>query len=335
MLQAGIGPAGAGGPPPGTPQAAGSGQSFSFGLWGDVPYIRSGDAPKMAALLQDLNRAPLAFSVFDGDIKDGSSLCTEDHYAGAIERFNTLAAPLVYVPGDNEWTDCHRTNNGGYNNLERLAYLRRTMFATPESFGQRRLPLEHQGQPGEPYVENTRWVYGGVVFVGLNVPGSNNNRVNTPAECAQNSARTPADCDADNAEYAARDAADVEWLRQAFQVAGARRAPGVMVIMQADPGFDLPETADNEREAPAVNGYTNLLGALVAETRAFAGEVVLVHGDTHFFKVDKPLIDQANLVPNLTRVETFGSPNVHWVRVDVAPGSRTVFTFTPMLVPGN
>jgi hypothetical protein len=63
--------------------------------------------------------------------------------------------------------------------------------------------------------------------------------------------------------------------------------------------------------------------------------VVLVHGDTHYFKVDKPLIDQANLVPNLTRVETFGSPNVHWVRVDVAPGSRTVFTFTPMLVPGN
>jgi hypothetical protein len=182
MLQAGTGPAGAGGPPPGTPQTTGSGQSFSFGLWGDVPYIRSGDAPKMAALLQDLNRAPLAFSVFDGDIKDGGSLCTEDHYAGAIERFNTLAAPLVYVPGDNEWTDCHRTNNGGYNNLERLAYLRRTMFATPESFGQHRLPLEHQGLPGEPYVENTRWVYGGVVFVGLNVPGSNNNRVSSPAE---------------------------------------------------------------------------------------------------------------------------------------------------------
>jgi hypothetical protein len=246
MLQTGTGPAGAGGPPPGTPQTTvpggAPGQSFSFGLWGDVPYIRSGDAPRMAALLQDLNRAPLAFSVFDGDIKDGSSLCTEDHYAGAIERFNTLAAPLVYVPGDNEWTDCHRTDNGGDNNLERLAHPRRTMFPTAHSFGQRRLVPEPQGPPGGAYVETTRWAYGDVVFTGLNVPGSNNNRVGSPAECTRSSARTPADCDADNAEYAARDAADVEWLRQTFGTAEDRQAKGVVVIIQADPGFDVPET---------------------------------------------------------------------------------------------
>jgi len=312
------------------------GQTFSFGLWGDVPYVRNGDAPKMSALIQDMNRAPIAFSIFDGDIKDGSSLCTEDQYAGAVERFNTLVAPLVYVPGDNEWTDCHRLNNGGYNGLERLDYVRRTMFSSLDSFGQRRLRLEHQGPPGGAYSENTRWVYGDVIFVGLNVPGSNNNKVSSPQECASASARTPGDCDADNAEYVARNAANLGWLRQSFQLAKTRGAAGIMVVIQANPGFDIPETESiNERDLPAYDGYTSFLGALLEETLFYPGQVVLVHGDTHFFTVDKPLINQANMVQNFTRLETFGSPNVHWVKVDVNPRTATVFTFTPMLVPGN
>src|SRR5262245_31473727 len=83
------------------------------------------------------------------------------------------------------------------------------------------------------------------------------------------------------------------------------------------------------------HGYNNFLAALVAGTQAFDGQVVLVHGDTHFFKVDKPLINQANLLENFTRLETFGSPNIHWVKVTVDPSSRNIFTFEPMIVPGN
>jgi hypothetical protein len=65
------------------------------------------------------------------------------------------------------------------------------------------------------YAENTRWRYGDVVFTGLNVPGSNNNKV-TAADCPTNSARTDADCAADNVEYAARDVANVDFLRETF-----------------------------------------------------------------------------------------------------------------------
>ena len=35
---------------------------------------------------------------------------------------------MIYVPGDNEWTDCHRANNGGYDPLERLAFLRAMFY---------------------------------------------------------------------------------------------------------------------------------------------------------------------------------------------------------------
>jgi len=34
-------------------------------------------------------------------------------------------------------------------------------------------------------------------------------------------------------------------------------------------------------------------------------------------------------------VETFGSPNVDWVRATFDPRSRNLFTFEPMLVAAN
>jgi hypothetical protein len=308
---------------------------FSFGLWGDVPYARFSDGVKIPALIADMNAYELAFTVFDGDIKDGGSRCTDDVFLAAVAMFNQLDAPTVYVPGDNEWTDCHRLSSGGYDNVERLDHLRQVMFSVTDSFGARPMPLEHQGQPGQAYAENTRWVMGDAVFVGLNVPGSNNNKVNSDPECTESSARTLADCAADNAEYAARGAADSAWLRQAFAAAKGSNARAVMIIMQGDPGFDLPETDVNERNDPRFDGYTDLLNALVEETEAFAGQVVLVHGDTHFFKLDKPLLGQRDLLPNLTRLETFGSPNVDWVKVTADPKSRNYFTFEPMVVAAN
>ncbi|HEV8314719.1 MAG TPA: hypothetical protein VGQ23_16780 [Burkholderiaceae bacterium] len=320
--------------------AQGDSRKFTFALWGDMPYYTPNtpdtQSPKIAPLIADINSARVDFTVFDGDIKSGSSPCSNDVYATAAGYFNTFAAPMIYVLGDNEWTDCHRKNNGGYNNLERLTYIRQTMFATPYSFGQRRFALEHQGPLAGLYAENTRWKYGDVVFVGLNVPGSNNNLVK-PGEClSAKSARTQADCDADTAEYLARDAANIQFLKESFAKAHAEKAVGLMVIIQADPGFDLPETETvNERNQPGFEGYTAFLNALASETQAFGGQVVLVHGDTHFFKVDKPLFSQASLLPNFTRLETFGSPNIHWVKVTVDPHSRNVFSFEPMIVPGN
>lgn len=322
----------------GTAQAEHSGQGhFSFGLWGDMPYAKNGDQPKIPALIENINSQNLEFSVYDGDTKDGSSVCDDLTIgANAVNIFNTLRAPLVYVPGDNEWTDCHRKNNGGFDALERLSFLRQNVFNTESSFGQRKMNLTHQGIPGEPYSENTRWVHKGIVFVGLNVPGSNNNKVNDGACLSSKSVRTQVNCDADNAEYTDRNAHNIEWIHQAFYLAKTQNAKGLMVVTQGDPWFDLPETeTTNERADPAYNGYNDFLNTLVVETKAFTGEVVLVHGDTHFYKVDKPLVDQANLIKNFTRVETFGSPNVHWIKVTVHPNDPNVFHFSPMLVPGN
>ena len=280
-----------------------------------------------------INASKSDFTVHLGDIKSGSQQCTTSYYETIRSQFDRFTAPLVYTPGDNEWTDCHRTNNGGYDTLERLAHLRRVMFPSASSLGQNQLLLEHQGKPGEKFVENTRFSHGGVVFAGLNVPGSNNNLVLNAKECTDKSARKAEQCDAANAEYLERDAANVAWMASSFAQAKAHNARGLVLVILADPGFDLPETEDlDESAAPGVIGYRNFIHNLVLQTEQFQGQVLLVHGDTHFFKVDKPLYSPTKLLPNLTRLQTFGSPSLHWVKVTVDPTSDNVFNVQPVIV---
>lgn len=306
---------------------------FTFGLWGDMPYKKAGDDTKLPAVLNSINASDIAFSMYDGDIKDGSSKCTDDIYTDALSLFNSMKKPVVYVPGDNEWTDCHRLNNGGMDALERLSHIRKVMFPTLNSLGQSTLPLEHQGKLGEKYVENTRFSYGDVVFVGINMPGSNNNLVLNASACTKKSARKAAQCDANNAEYLARDEANVAWLTEAFAQAKTKHARGLVVVVQADPGFDLPETEEfDESTLPEVSGYRYFMTKLAEQTQAFAGEVLFVHGDTHFFKLDKPLFNPMKMLTNFTRLQTFGSPSLHWVKVTVDPASASVFQVEPVIV---
>jgi hypothetical protein len=308
--------------------------SYSFGLWGDMPYKKAGDDAKLPAVLQSINASDIAFSLYDGDIKDGSSKCTDDVYTDALKMFGTMTKPVVYVPGDNEWTDCHRTNNGGFDALERLNHLRKVMYPTLNSLGQTTMPLEHQGKAaGDKYVENVRFRQGAVVFAAFNVPGSNNNVILSAKECTNKSARNAAQCDAANAEYLDRDEANSKWLAQTFQVAKEHNSRGVVLVIQGDPGFDWPETEEaDESLQPQFTGYRNFIANVVAQTEKFSGQVMLVHGDTHFFKMDKPLYSPTNLLPNLTRVQTFGSPSLHWVKVTVNPASEQLFSVQPMIV---
>ena len=84
-------------------------------------------------------------------------------------------------------------------------------------------------------------------------------------------------------------------------------------------------------------GFDEFLLALEAETLAFNGPVVLLHGDSHIFRIDKPLLNSrtGRMIENFTRVETFGTPDVHWVRVIVDTNDPNVFTFKPEIVKKN
>jgi hypothetical protein len=64
--------------------------------------------------------------------------------------------------------------------------------------------------------------------------------------------------------------------------------------------------------------------------------VVLAVGDTHVFRVDKPLLSTSGtVIQNFTRVEVFGNPQVHWVRVKVDTATREIFSFQQEIIPEN
>ena len=295
---------------------------MAFALIGDLGYTREQE-PMVDRVFADLNRERLAFVVHDGDLgSPPNGSCTNELWTRRLAQFQASPHPLIYTPGDNEWTDCHADEGApGYEPSERLAALRRTFFASDRSLGQRTLALTRQ--PGYP--ENVRWSMGDITFFTLHVVGSNNNRGRTR--------------DGD-AEYAARTVANLAWMREGFAAARSSASRAVMVFQQANIFPQFPPFPGGGPKEPS--GYTELREALEREAIAFHRPVVLVHGDSHYFRVDKPLGFRparggagAPSLENFTRVETFGAPNHHWVQVLVSRDDPNVFTFRPRLVEGN
>lgn len=296
---------------------------FSFALIGDLPYEEA-DLVKFDRLIDDINQDPsVRWVVHTGDIKSGSSPCSEVLFSERLQTYQHFQRAFIYTPGDNEWTDCHRATAGGYAPLERLQVIRRMFFAQPgRSLGQHPITVQSQAQdPQYPeFVENLRWQRAGVVFATLHVVGSNN-------ALAPFATRTAAD----DAEVARRTQADLAWLRQSFEVARQRNAKGIFFAMQADPAFEA------KPGSPERQGFDALLLELERQTIAFGRPVLLAHGDSHYFRLDKPLKGTVDgrLLENFTRVENFGERDVHWVKITVNPLSAEVFSVQQEIIAEN
>ena len=287
-------------------------QPFSLGLFGDTGYSRQWLA-LVPELISEMDREDLAFVVHDGDFKSGGSVCSDAVFSHMLQVFEASRHPLVYVPGDNEWTDCHRKSNGPYDPVERLAKLREMFFSGDKALGQRTLKLQRQSANPKfaAYRENVLWETNGVIFVGMNVTGSQNNyhgasRDGGPVE-----------------EFLQRDAANKAWLAQAFQRARQAKLAGLMLVIQANPLLEV------FNEGKLLPGYTDLLTQLREETLAFSGQVVLVHGDSHQQQINQPLRDPATqaVIRNFTRVETYGAPMMGWIKTTVDAKDPQVFRF--------
>src|ERR671919_2379805 len=57
--------------------------------------------------------------------------CDDPVYQHEFARMESFQDALIYTPGDNEWTDCHRPAAGAYDPLERLGFLRSVFFSEP------------------------------------------------------------------------------------------------------------------------------------------------------------------------------------------------------------
>jgi len=270
---------------------------FAFALIGDLPYSYL-DEPRLAAMLAQIDAEPLAFVLHVGDIKDSSETCSNELYQRRLKLLDASAHPLVLLPGDNEWTDCHRRSAGRFDPRERLEMLRKIFWSRPEPLGRNARPavssmaFERQAQ----MPENVRWKVGAVRFVAVHVVGSNNGLDEYPGS---------------RDEFELRQKANQAWLFETLAMAEREQASGLVIAAHGDPDFGLfPE-----------KGHRLFLTWLQEIATRFRGQVLFLHGDSHRFKVDQPLDDsKGHPLANFTRVESFGYPmSASWVRIGYDP----------------
>ena len=297
--------------------------SFAFALIGDVPYgVPVGEYYQpFVDLTDEINAdARIQWVLHAGDIKSGGSVCSDALFEDRLERFNSFDRPVILTPGDNEWTDCHRVAAGEYQPLERLAKLREVFYPVPGTvtIGGAEMQVTTQAEYPQfvEFPENVMWKQSGVVFSAIHVVGSNNGL--KAFDPASSTVRSQADDD----EVARRTEAALSWLDEAFAEADAGNAPGVFIMIHANPG--LEKSGGNRL------GFEAFLNRLEAHAMSYGKPVILAHGDSHYFRVDQPKIN--SYVKNLTRVETFGSSKVNWVKVLVNPTADEVFLIQPMIV---
>jgi Calcineurin-like phosphoesterase len=303
------------GPETPTPNPPGT---FSFAVLGDAPYDQLEEI-QYRLVLESLNSHDISWVIHVGDIFWRP--CTDEHYQQTLERFNSLRHPVIYTPGDNEWTDCWERQSGGFKPTERLDRIRKIFFANhTRSLGHNSIALVSQGdqEPYKEFVENARWIHKGIVLATIHLVGSQNGMKPFPG-------RTASD---DDAARRRTDAATA-WLRETFNEARTLNASAVVISFHASPDFD--DSPDDPDRKP----FEPLLTALEDEAERFARPVLIAHGDDHTYTIDQPVVRAATKrrLENVTRLEVPGSPQVGWVRVVVTPGADNPFAFEPHVIP--
>lgn len=317
-------------------------QAGTMAVMGDLPY----GATKLAnlpTLIDAVNADPTVDLVAHlGDIKAGTdSPCTDAYFQQIHDSFNRFDDPLVYTPGDNEWTDCHVAfkNNGLFTPTERLQAVRSLFFPVPgQTLGvHERFVLSQSIDPrNRAYVENVLFVRSRVVFAALNVTGSNDDLAPWGTPLPDDSANFPSQAQ----ERASRLQANLAWLHDAFLAATVTHAPGIVLMMQADM-WDA---------TAKLNGFDEMVRQIGVEALRFRQPVLVLEGDSHVFRVDHPYTtatatDQAlfqlhpdtPVAPNVTRLVVEGSNTVptrfEYVRLAVRPGSAQLFSWDRVDVP--
>lgn len=295
------------------PASAAKGKSFSFMVIGDTAYNVPRDDPRYDALIRQINKGRHKFTIHIGDTKNGHSTCNDARQLEIKSWFDKYRQPVIYTPGDNEWTDCWRPGIGE-DPLERLAAIRRIFFSDNKGLGQKSIKLKRQSDVSgfTDYVENQRWSRGRAQFATVHVVGSLNNL------------RLP-----DEAE--ARDKANAAWLGDTFALAKKKNRKAVVIALHAN----IFAAGD-----PLQGPFSSITSILREQSKEFDGQILLIHGDTHRLIIDHPFTNLLTEAPvdghvyeNITRLETPGAPFLRAVKVTVDTHAPAVFSFQEVFVP--
>lgn len=301
---------------------SGSSAAFTIGVIGDTPYgtsptdVKQFHAhPKFIAALNEDPDVSLVAHV--GDIHSGKQYCTQAYDQSIAEQWSAFKRPLVYTPGDNEWSDCHKAKEGGgsFNKstgvidyvldatgkpvdyakgdpIANLDLIRAIFFAKPgETLGVP-MPVHTQAQefnPAHPadkaFVENVWWEKSGVLFVAVNIPGGSNNGTDPWYGAPEMSPEQ-------TLEVSTRTAATLRWIDAAFDRATTKGHIAMVILTQADM-WDVDDAATG---AAHLSGFKRYIDKIAQGAKAYGMPVLMLAGDSHTYRSDNPLMQGAPCV---------------------------------------
>lgn len=271
-------------------------RKLSVAVYGDAPYGTSNaDQAQFnatPAFINTINKdTDLSFVIHVGDIHSGKQTCSYGYDQAIYQMWQSFTLPMIYTPGDNEWTDCHKTKEGSQDPLANLGYVRQIFFARPgHTLGVDKTVISQAAafNPAYPsdadYVENVMWEQAGVVFVTVNIPGGSNDDADNWYGAARSDAQT--------AEILKRMGASLRWLDQGFDYARRQHARAVVLLVQADM-WDLDGTAQADMH---IGNYRRYIDNIALHTAQFGRPVLLINGDSHGYRSDNPLVKGSRCV---------------------------------------
>jgi len=281
-------------------------KDFLFTAIGDQPY---GHPEPFGELIKKINQQKEnQFTIHVGDIKNGGSECSDQAFLNIKKMFDDFHQPLIYTPGDNEWTDCHRSSNGSHEPTERLEKIRQVFFRAPTSSKPGAFKLQNQAQLFSDhalYIENQRWSKNRVLFITIHQVGSNNNLDPKIPGAIQ--------------EYEARNKANLQWLDSGFKLANQNQSAAIVIAMQADTFHP---------KAPKISGFSEFISKISTLAQEFKKPVLLIQGDSHEYVVDQPLKKLNPQAPdNVLRLVVPGANLTEAVEVKINGEKKEVLDF--------
>ena len=238
-----------------------------FTAIGDVPYDDDQRTDLIALVSAHNANATSEFIIHVGDIKPGAVACDEEVYADVSSILKDFSTPTFIVLGDNEFNDCADPVQG-------LDYWNQYFLHFNENW-----QFEHSVSYQPERAENFSWVQDKVLFIGINLVGSEVH---------------------DQSEWDMRLADDALWVKRLLETHKTDTKAAVIFahanIVNLDPGkFDT---------------FTTVFRASAA---AYEQPILFLQGDGHFWFENRPWAEK-----NILRVQITGGSEAVQVTVDTS-----------------
>ena len=271
---------------------------------------------RLKEALERTSDASYDFVVATG-VKGEREPCQDALYTRRRDLYDGARRPLIVVPAASDWTGCE-DGAGTLVAVQRMSRIRELFYGEQLSLGRRQIELARLSATARyrRFAENAYWETGNVLYATINLPSNNNNYI---ADAGRNN------------EFEDRWVANRFWLKRVFTHAQRSRADAIVLFSEGSIGMLAPKRGLLARlgrqPTLAQDGMLQTRRLLTTLVQKYPGKVLLVDASA----------PPAGSKPAIAWRDRIGQLSVgsEVVAVEVAPGTKKLFTLAPAKAPAK